>query len=194
MNRLYHREGAGRPRRVRWAFEEAGAPYEWFVMTQDEGKGAEHARRHPLGRVPVLETDEGLLFESAALCLHVADLNPQSDLIPPPGTFERGQVYQWSIFAMTELEPALIRSYMAHRDSDTEAQAKADARLDQPWAALAAALEGREHVVDRFTIADVVVGGVLESARRFDLLPSEPNILAYLERLDARPAKQKAYA
>jgi glutathione S-transferase len=194
VNRLYHREGAGRPRRVRWAFEEAGAPYDLVVMTQEEGKGEEHARRHPLGRVPVLETDDGLLFESAALCLHVADLNPQSELIPPPGTFERGQVYQWTIFAMTELEPALIRSYLAHRDSDTDAQAKADARLDKAFAAVAAAFDGRDYIVGRFTIADVVVGGVLESARRFDLLPSTPSIVSYLERLDARPAKQTAYA
>jgi glutathione S-transferase len=194
VNRLYHREGAGRPRRVRWAFEEAGAPYDLVVMTQEEGKSEEHARRHPLGRVPVLETEEGLLFESAALCLHVADLNPQAELIPPPGTFERGQVYQWSIFAMSELEPALIRAYLAKRDSDTEAQAKADARLDKAFAAVAGALDGRDYIVGRFTIADVVLGGVLESARRFDLLPSEPNILAYVERLDARPAKQRAYA
>jgi glutathione S-transferase len=194
VNRLYHREGAGRPRRVRWAFEEAGAPYDLVVMTQEEGKGEEHARRHPLGRVPVLETDDGLLFESAALCLHVADLNPQAELIPPPGTYERGQVYQWSIFAMTELEPALIRAYRARSGSDSEAQARAEERLDKAWAALAAALDGRDYIVDRFTIADVVVGGVLESTRRFDLLPDEPNVLAYLERLDARPAKQRAYA
>jgi glutathione S-transferase len=194
VNRLYHREGAGRPRRVRWAFEEAGAPYDLVVMTQEEGKSEEHARRHPLGRVPVLETDDGLLFESAALCLHIADLNPQSELIPPPGTFERGQVYQWSIFAMTELEPALIRAYLARRESDTEARAKADARLDKAYAAVSAALHGRDYILGRFTIADVVLGGVVESARRFELLPSEPNILAYLARLDARPAKQTAYA
>jgi glutathione S-transferase len=191
VNRLYHREGAGRPRRVRWAFEEAGAPYDLVVMTQEEGKGEEHARRHPLGRVPVLETDEGLLFESAALCLHVADLNPQAELIPPPGTFERGQVYQWSIFAMTELEPTLIRAYRARRDG--EASATAEERLDKAWAAIAAALDGHDYIAGPFTIADVVVGGVLESARRFDLLPDDPKILAYLERLDARPAKQKAY-
>jgi glutathione S-transferase len=194
VNRLYHREGAGRPRRVRWAFEEAGAPYDLVVMTQEEGKGEEHARRHPLGRVPVLETDEGLLFESAALCLHVADLNPQAELIPPPGTFERGQVYQWSIFAMTELESAVIGVYRARRGSDSEAQARAEERLEKVWAALAGALDGRDYILDRFTIADVVLGGVLHSARRFDVLPADTSVLAYLERLDARPAKQRAYA
>src|SRR3954469_19098903 len=101
MLRLYQRAGAGRPPRVRWALEEARADYEWVEMSREEGHGEEHGRRHPLGRVPVLETDEGLLFESAALCLHVADLHPEARLIAPPGTFERARTYQWASFAMT---------------------------------------------------------------------------------------------
>jgi glutathione S-transferase len=195
VNRLYQREGAGRPPRVRWAFEEAGAPYDYVVMTREEGKNDEHARRHPLGRVPVLETEDGLLFESAALCLHVADSNPEAGLIAPPGTFERARIYQWSLFAMTEFEPAMLRAYTARRGSDAEAEAKADARLEKVGEALAAALDGNEYIAGgRFTIADVILGGVLESARKYEVMPSAPSLLAYLERLDARPAKQRAYA
>jgi glutathione S-transferase len=198
VQRLYQREGAGRPPRVRWALEEAGAPHEWLVLTTEDGRGPEHARRHPLGRVPVLESDEGLLFESAALCLHVADSNPAAGLIPPPGTHERGQVYQWAFFAMTELEPAMVRAYGARRrteaEADPDADAAAEARLRKVFDALGAGLEGRSYLVgDRFTIADVVVGGVCESARTYDVLPDSPGVHAYLERLDARPAKQRAY-
>lgn len=163
-------------------------------MSPEEGHGEEHGRRHPLGRVPVLETDDGLLFESAALCLHVADLHPDAELIPAPGTSERGQVYQWSIFAMTELEPAVIRAYLAGRGSDAEATAKAEDRLTKVGAVVANALDGRSYIVgDRFTVADIVVGGVLESARRYDLLAGPPALQAYLGRLDDRPAKQRAY-
>ncbi len=195
MNRLYQRQGAGRPPRVRWALEEAGAAYEYVVMTTEEGKGAEHAGRHPLGRVPVLETADGLLFESAALCLHVADSHPDTALIPAPGTFERAQVYQWSFFAMTELEPVLIRAYLAHRGDDADRTTRADARLVKVARALAEGLDGRDYLLgERFSIADVIVGGVLESARRWELLPEVPAVRAYLERLDARPAKQLAYA
>ena len=85
MLRLYQRAVEGRPPRVRWALEETGAEYEWIVMDEEEGRGEEHRRRHPLGRVPVLETDDGLLFESAAICLHVADLYPDAGLIPASG-------------------------------------------------------------------------------------------------------------
>jgi glutathione S-transferase len=194
VDRLYHREGAGRPPRVRWALEEAGAPYEYVVMDQEVGRGEEHARRHPLGRVPVLESDEGLLFESAAICLQIADLHPKAGLIPAVGTHERALVYQWTLFAMTELETAMIRVLLARRDTDAEATASAERRAAKAFDVLGAAVDGRKYLVgNRFTIADVVVGGVCESARKYDVLPDSPNVWTYLEQLDARPAKQRAY-
>jgi glutathione S-transferase len=194
VQRLYHREGAGRPPRVRWALEEASAPYDFVVMDSETGRSEEHARRHPLVRVPVLETDEGTLFESAALCLHIADLHPDTGLIPAPGSHERATVYQWSFFAMTELEPAMIRMILARRGADAEEIAKAEARLAKAAQVIADVLDGRGYVAgDDFTIADVVVGGVLDSARHYDVMPDSPMLRSYLERLDARPAKQRAY-
>jgi glutathione S-transferase len=196
VHRLYQREGAGRPPRVRWALEEAGAPYEYVVLTQEEGRSDAHAARHPLKRVPALEDDAGTLFESAALCLHIADLYPEAGLIPEPTTQERGEVYQWSFFAMTELETTLLRSYTEHRADQPDPQrvAKADERLAKAADAVAGALDGHDFLVDdRFTIADVVMGGVLHSARRLDRMPESPVLHAYLERLDAREAKQRAY-
>jgi glutathione S-transferase len=195
LQRLYHREGAGRPPRVRWALEEAGASYEYVVMDKEEGGGPEHARRHPLGRVPVLETDEGLLFESAALCLHIADSNPDANLIAPLGTRERAQTYQWVFFGMTELEAAMLRILIARHRDDAKGLATGEERMAKVAAALEAALDSNDYIVGgRFTIADVVLGGVLESARKYDTFPDSPVLRAYLERLDARPAKQLAYS
>jgi len=194
VQRLYHREGAGRPPRVRWALEEAGAPYDFVVMDSEVGRGEEHARRHPLVRVPVLETDEGMLFESAALCLHIGDLYPEAGLIPAFGSHERATIYQWAFFAMTELEPAMIRVIVNRRGSDSDEIGKAETRLTKAGGAIADALDGRAYVAgDRFTIADVVVGGVLDTARHYDVMPDSPMLRSYLERLDARPAKQRAY-
>lgn len=193
MLRLHQREGAGRPLRVRWALEEAGATYEYEVMSREEAGTRGHAR-HPLGRVPVLETEEGFLFESAALCLHVADLHPDAGLISPPGTQERAEVYQWVLFAMTELEPAVTRHYVARRDGEPDEIQKTAARLAKVADVVAAALASHDYLVGgHFTVADVVLGGVLESARRFELMPEPAVLRDYLGRLDARPAKQRAY-
>jgi glutathione S-transferase len=197
VHRLYHRNGAGRPKRVRWALEEAGAPYEVVVLTKEEGASDEHAARQPLGRVPALENDDGTLFESAAICLQIADLHPEAGLIPPVATQARGEVYQWSFFAMDELEAALIRAYVVRHadDPDHDAIARADARLAKAADAVATALEAHDYLVeDGFTIADVVMGGVIESARELDVMPDSPVLHAYLARLDGRAAKQRAYA
>lgn len=96
--------------RAAWALHELGLDYEAVPLSSDECAGAEHLQRHPLGRVPALELDDGqVLFESTAIVLALADLYPDAGLIGPLGSRLRGEVYEWSIFAMTELErPALV--------------------------------------------------------------------------------------
>ena len=193
--RLYCREGAGRPPRVAWALEEAGAPYEVVRLTLEETHSEEHRLRHPLERVPVLEDDDGLLFESAGLCLHVADLHSEAGLIAPIGTRQRALAYQWSMFAMTELEPAIIEAYR-HREVDPQRAEAAAERFRRAAAAVEAALEEHDYLIDdRFSVADIVTSTVLAIAKRFDdpdLLP--PRITAYLDRLERRSARQRAYA
>ena len=108
--RLYHVPNT-RSTRVLWLLEEIGAPYDLTLMTGDERRGEEHASRHPLGRVPVIEDEEGFVFESLAILLHIADLHPEAGLIPPPGSHDRALAYQWSVFAMTELEPAVLEVF-----------------------------------------------------------------------------------
>jgi glutathione S-transferase len=191
--RVFHREGAGRPVRVAWLHEELGQPYELVVMDREEGFGAEHRRRHPLGRVPVLEDDEGYLFESAAICLHLADLFPDAGLIPPPGTHERALVYQWSVFVPAELEPPLIEA-ARQAERDPERAERARGRFGEAAAAVAGGLGDHEYLVgDRFTVADLLVASGLGFTRRaglWDQLPA--SLQAYVERIDVRPARQRA--
>jgi glutathione S-transferase len=191
--RLYHREKAGRPARVRWVLEEIGVPYEYVVMTAEEAAAGPHLARHPLGRVPVIETDDGTLFESTAICLQLADTHPEANLIPPLGSFERGEVYTWSIFAMTELEAYALRVWRAKRDGAPDAEL--EQQLADRFAAVEDRLREREFVVgDRFTVADIVLGAVLLICRRVEELPPSETIDSYLARLEQRPAKQRAYA
>ena len=123
--RLYHLPPS-RSTRVLWLLEEIGEPYDVTVMKGEDRKTDEHLLRHPLGRVPVLEDDEGFLFESAGLCLQLADTYPDAQLNWPLGTHERGLVYQWTLFAMTELEPAIIEVRQYQEDDPARAQAGTD--------------------------------------------------------------------
>ena len=81
--RVFHRPRS-RSHRVVWMLEELGADYELTLFTRADALTDEHRERHPLGRVPVLEVDGRFSFESAALCLHLADCYPEAGLIAPP--------------------------------------------------------------------------------------------------------------
>jgi glutathione S-transferase len=179
---------------VLWALNETGQPYELTVMKGEDRKTDEHRRRHPLGRVPVLEDDEGFLFESAALCLHLADMYPDAQLNWPLTSHERGLVYQWTVFAMTELEPAIIEARRHREDDPARAQAGVE-RFQAAAVAVEQALDRHEYLVgDRFSIADLVCGAVLIFAKDTRLTEELPNIEAYIARLEARPARQRATA
>jgi glutathione S-transferase len=194
MRRLYYREGAGRPPRVRWALEEAGVPYEWIALTGEQLDSPEFRAHHPLGKVPFLDDDDGTLFESAALCLQIADQNPDAQLIGPLGSHERGLVYQWTLFAMSELEPPMILQ-LRQRDSAPDVAAAALERFLRAIEVVEQALATSDYLVgDSLTVADIVLGGVLRSAARRDVFKPSGRVGEYFERLDARPAHARAYA
>jgi glutathione S-transferase len=176
-----------------WALEEVGADYELVTMTAEEGRGAEHRGRHPLGRVPVLEDEHGPMFESTALVFHVAELYPEAGLLPPPGTHERAVVQGWAIFAMTELEAPAIESYR-QREANPGGSAKAAKRCADAVAALESTLSGTPPylVGSRFTVADIVAAGTLRLAVRVDAIEPSAAVAAYMESLRARPAWQRA--
>ena len=77
--------------RVLWTLEELGQPYELELMTYEQGKSEEHFARHPLGRVPVIDDGEGYVFESAAICMQLADLHPEGAMIGPPRAATSGR-------------------------------------------------------------------------------------------------------
>jgi glutathione S-transferase len=182
--------------RVAWLLEEIGAPYEPTSVSTEEAKEPEHLARHPLGRVPVLETEDEVLFESTAICLHLADQHPEAGLISPLGSLNRAFVYQWALFAMTEVEPAIVE-VARHFQSDPERAAAGADRFRAGAAVIERALDEREFLIgDRLTVADIVTGGVLALAARRRLLPTAdlPRVSAYVDRLTARPAFARAAA
>jgi glutathione S-transferase len=197
--RLYYvpRTRASRPR---WVLEELGIPYELVRLdpARGETRSPEHLARQPLGHVPVLEDGDRRVFESGAICLHLADRHPEKGLLPPPGSHERALVYQWVLFAATELEPPLstlsaeARKPEGQRDAAVVADARA--RFQKAAAVLEPVLSGHSFLLgEAFSVADVFVGSVLAWGRSVRALEGLPAVEAYLARLRHRPAFQRAY-
>jgi len=185
-----------RATRARWLLEELGTAHELARLDPSKGetKTPEHTRRHPLQHVPVLETPQGTLFESAAICLHLAAGTP---LLPTDGTHGRGLVYQWVFFGVTELEGLLGRLSAEKKkpEPDLKRIEGLVQKLERPLAALEAALAGQEWLVGgRFTVADLVCGALLVWARRLELLGALPHLRAFVRRVEARPAYLRAMA
>jgi glutathione S-transferase len=191
--RLYYMPRT-RSSRALWLLEETGAPYDLTEITGAQRRSEEHLRRHPLGRVPALELADGAtMFESAAICLQLADLHPDAELIGPVGSTERGLAYQWVVFAVSELEGPLFRWIGELADGVTESRAQA--RFAAAAGAVESALgQGEWLVADRFGVADVMCASVLEGAHSRGLLSPWPGLEAYVGRSAARPAYVRAAA
>jgi glutathione S-transferase len=193
---------SSRTRRILWTLEEAGLPYTLHAidLRAGEHRTPEYLAMNPNGRVPTLRDGDLVLFESAAIAMHVAAKAPESGLLPPVGTRDWSLVQQWMYWVCTELEQALW-SMGKHRFALPPAQ-RIPAMLDTAafeWAratpVLAAALEGREFLVgDGFTVADVFAAHTLMWGRGFKA-PFESEVLdGYLDRMVARPAFERTNA
>ncbi len=188
-----------RATRPRWVLEELGAPYQLVRLDPAKGetRSPEHLARHPLGHVPVLEDGDFRIFESAAICIYLAEKHPEKKLFPPPGTPGRARAYQWLFYAMTELEPPLAAVSAQNRKPEAERDraAIADARERARKAAVvveSALSRGAYLLGDEFTIADVVVGSCLIWGKAIGALEGLPAVEAYVARLKERPAWKRA--
>jgi len=146
-----------------------------------------------MGQVPVLRTDEGeLLTENPAVLQYVADRHPASGLAPQAGTMERYRLQQWLNFTTSELHKVVFVPLL---DPKATEGAKAYAREKAPprLAHLAKHLDGREFVLDRFTIADAYLTTVLNWSRYSGVdLAQWPAVSGYYHRMLERPSVAKA--
>ncbi|CAN95128.1 MULTISPECIES: glutathione binding-like protein [Sorangium] len=182
---------------TRIAFYEAGAEVSYVevdLKTKRTEGGADYRAIHPLGFVPALEIEGGeILAENAAILQLVADRFPQAELAPrdPLG---RARLQQWLGFIGSELHKAV---YMPLLDKTASAEVKAHALAGAPrrlgW--VADRLEGREFLLDRFSVADAYLFAVLNWSVVTPIdLKSWPALAAYHARLHGRPSVARAFA
>ena len=188
--------GLVRDMRVRWAFEEAGVPYDVRLLSFAEMKEPDHLARHPFGQIPTYEEDGLALFESGAIVLHVAERH--GGLLPEEPR-ARARAINWLFAALNTVEPVIVEreaAGYAERDKDWYAARLPllDARVDVRLGQLSRRLGQAEWLDGDFSAGDLMMVTVLRRLEGSDLLARYPALAAYVARGEVRPAYQRAFA
>ena len=187
--------------------EELGTPFELLYVDRTVGahKSPGYLKLNPNGLIPVLVDGGMVLYETAAICLHLADSHPQSGFAPAPGTPERAHFYKWLAWMTNTLQAALILYFYPERwvnegnaqgaeEVKAHAETKIGIMLDQMDAHLAA--HGRDWFFgERFNALDAYAFLMCRWTRGFARpARSLPHLGPYLGRMLARPAVQRVFA
>jgi len=199
---LYHCNDA-RSLRPLWAMEELGVEFELVNLPfPPRWHRKDYLEINPLGTIPFFVDGGVRMTESSAICQYLVESRGPTDLDVPVGDAERGAFLNWLYFSDATLT---FPQTIVLRYSALEPEARRLPQAAEDYAkwfagrlrAVETALETRDWLVaGRFTIADICVGyGVYLASKLAPLEPRlTPNVRAYLARLTARPAFQKALA
>jgi len=177
-----------------WALEEIAEPYELaFVDIMKGGqKAPDIIALNPMGKLPILVDGDAIVTEAAAICLYLADRYAAGRLAPPLDDPKRATYLRWSLFAPSVVEPGSLAKLSKWEFKPGQA---GWGDHDSMLKAMEVALDGRDFILgDTFSMADVIFGGTLRYMLRFKMLEPRPLFTAYVERLDQRPALQRADA
>ena len=181
---------------VRWMLEETGIEYEVEVLQYGGSmKAPEYLAINPMGKVPAIRHRGTVVTEVAAICAYLADAFPDAGLAPAVSDPLRGTYYRWLFFAAGPLEMAVTVKAMKW-----EAPAERQGTLGYgnealTLNALEGAIAGKSYLCgEQFTAADVYVGSALHWGMLFGTIDKRAVFEAYVSRLEARPALQRAIA
>ena len=189
-------QGVVRDLRARWALEEAGLDYRVRLLNV-QARPADYIKEQPFEQVPCFNDGIVRIFESGAIVQYIGE---HSETLLPHDPQGRFRAIQWTYAALNSVEPAvqqriLLDAFYADQEWAKLRKPSADefARLklkrvsdwlgDKQW------LEG-----DRFTIGDLLMITVLRLGEKAGLLDGTPNLTAYVQRGQHRPAFQQALA
>lgn len=185
--------------------EELGTPYELVYVDRehDAHKTAAYLKLNPNGLIPVMVDGTLVLYETAAICLHLVDTHPEAGLAPPLGTAERAHFYKWLVWLTNTLQPALGIWWYPHRwvaEASAEAglRAAAEARIVAMFGQLDAHLAahgGPWLLGDAYGACDPYALMLARWSRMFTTRPARsfPALAAYLQRVMARPAVGRVF-
>jgi len=176
------------------ALEEAGLKYEAIsAQTKVLPDGSDYRKVNPLGYVPYLVLDDGTGFsEGPAIVQYIADQAPAKKLAPPNGTVARYQLQSLLNLIGTEIHKGF--GPLFNPAMPDEAKQIAKAKLLERLQYVDGLLAGKQYLMgDDFTVADGYLFTVTNWAKPLGIdLSGLKNLVAYRERVAARPAVQAA--
>jgi len=190
---LYHHPFS-RAAGVVWMLEEVGIPYElrFIDILKGEQKKPEIIALNPMGKLPILVDGSTVVTESAAIALYLADRYAYGTLAPRVDDPNRATYLRWTLFSPSVIEPGSFAKAAGWPFKESQA---GWGNHDAMIATMESAVAGGAFVLgDSFSMADVVFGGTLRYMLMVKLLDARPAFTAYIERLSARPALQRADA
>lgn len=177
-----------------WMLEEVGVDYELrFVdMMAGEQKSAEILALNPMGKLPIIQDGELVLTESCAIGLYLADRYAPGRLAPALDDPARGTYLRWSVFSPSVIEPGAVAKAAGW---DYKPGSAGWGEYESMLSAMESALGAGDFILgEQFSMADVIFGGTLRFMLQFQMIEPRPLFTAYVERLGARPALQRADA
>jgi glutathione S-transferase len=181
--------------------EELGVPYELSRVELGKPRDEAFLSLNPWGRVPTLVTEGKVIYESAAICMHLTDCHPEKGLAPALGTMERASFYQWLLFLSDTLQPAFMRIYRSSRfstDPAHEPAVKEKARRDiaEIWSTLDRLLAGKTWLAgERFSAADIYFHMLFTwDENMAGMKHRHSNLAGLFDRIHGRPAVERIAA
>ena len=191
--------GPTRSIRARWMLQELGVDFEAVTVNLRAGEHRQPAflKVNPAGKLPVLVDGDFVLCESAAIVLYLAEKYRK---FLPADAQGRAEVNRWLLFTVTELEQPLWRMTRHNALYPEAKRSPADITLAaedfRPMAEVAEKhMQRRSFVVgDSASVADFVLAYTLDWANEWKVLDRCPQLVAYMEKMYARPKAPKRIA
>jgi len=188
--------------------EELGVPYERILVdrTRDAHKEPAYLKLNPNGLIPVLTDGPLVLYETAAIVLHLCDTHPQAQLAPAVGTTQRAHFYKWLLWCSSTLQQTLILYFYPERwvrEGDAQGAAEVRRRAQEKVGGLIGQLEALLQSHDGpwvcgtdYTALDAYVFTLCRWTRNFQGPKARdlPRLGAWLHRVAGRPAVQRVFA
>ena len=194
---VVHHLNDSRSQRVLWLLEELGVPYEIKHHQRDATTRLappELTAIHPLGKSPVITDGDRVVHESGAIVDYVIRRHGGGKLAPALGSDAYETYQQWLHYAEgSAMLPLMLFMYVGRLgEAGAPLHPRIESEIANHMGYVEASLSGRDWLLGEFSAADVQMSFVGEVVGAFGRLDAYPNIKAWVERFQARPAYKAA--